>query len=512
MATESTTLEGSEKTGDTSPVTTDVPTLTATITTTPTPTITPTTQGATVTGGGGGGGAPPSETTSNILFIRNLVRPFTLVRLKELLEKTGKLVEDQFWIDKIKSKCYATYEKIEDAIQTRETLHGISWPDANPKKLIIEFATPEELEYHLNLDKNPPSSSSVPLQQQQQQQSSAQPLSSSSSRARTYSTKQDNLNELKESSKKEIINEKFDAVIRRGKLEKLDQGSSKDLKESNKQDRADKSEREKRPIREWDKEKFSHNDQPAEEIISPNKKKRANSASPEAKGRRNRDAQQHREKNRIHKESEEGDGNLAHKDDNAGEHESPAKLLDDLYKKTKATPCIYWLPLDEDQAKKRAELRAENLKKREEEMAAREATRKSRLEKQQRQRRRTPPPYERRERSPVAYKGREPAFNRRAGPGRGSYSGRRSQPSRLRDRRSRSRSSSVSRSRSRSRSYSRSRTRSSSRSRSRSVARKRSRSRVSRSPRRNGANYVRRSSRSRSRSPPPKRMVSPRRR
>lgn len=27
------------------------------------------------------------------------------------------------------------------------------------------------------------------------------------------------------------------------------------------------------------------------------------------------------------------------------EEEPPAKLLDDLFKKTKATPCIYWLPL-----------------------------------------------------------------------------------------------------------------------------------------------------------------------
>lgn len=29
--------------------------------------------------------------------------------------------------------------------------------------------------------------------------------------------------------------------------------------------------------------------------------------------------------------------------------ESPAKLLDDLFRKTKATPCIYWLPLTNEQ-------------------------------------------------------------------------------------------------------------------------------------------------------------------
>ena len=30
------------------------------------------------------------------------------------------------------------------------------------------------------------------------------------------------------------------------------------------------------------------------------------------------------------------------------EEEVPAKLLDDLFRKTKATPCIYWLPLTDE--------------------------------------------------------------------------------------------------------------------------------------------------------------------
>lgn len=29
--------------------------------------------------------------------------------------------------------------------------------------------------------------------------------------------------------------------------------------------------------------------------------------------------------------------------------EAPGKLLDDLFRKTKALPCIYWLPLTKDQ-------------------------------------------------------------------------------------------------------------------------------------------------------------------
>jgi hypothetical protein len=35
-----------------------------------------------------------------------LVRPFTVNQLKELLARTGSIVEAGFWIDKIKSKCY----------------------------------------------------------------------------------------------------------------------------------------------------------------------------------------------------------------------------------------------------------------------------------------------------------------------------------------------------------------------------------------------------------------------
>lgn len=46
---------------------------------------------------------PPSA----ILHITNLVRPFALSQLKELLSEDGSLVTDGFWINKIKSHCFA---------------------------------------------------------------------------------------------------------------------------------------------------------------------------------------------------------------------------------------------------------------------------------------------------------------------------------------------------------------------------------------------------------------------
>lgn len=57
--------------------------------------------------------SPPIHEQSNILFITNLVRPFTLSQLKNLLQRTGRIAENGFWIDRIKSKCYVIYENEE---------------------------------------------------------------------------------------------------------------------------------------------------------------------------------------------------------------------------------------------------------------------------------------------------------------------------------------------------------------------------------------------------------------
>lgn len=49
--------------------------------------------------------SPPRFPVSKTVHVRNLVRPFTVNQLKALLSKTGEIVEDSFWIDKIKSHC-----------------------------------------------------------------------------------------------------------------------------------------------------------------------------------------------------------------------------------------------------------------------------------------------------------------------------------------------------------------------------------------------------------------------
>lgn len=50
--------------------------------------------------------SPSIVKVTNILLIKNLVRPFTLTQIKELLSRTGTILENGFWMDRIKSKCY----------------------------------------------------------------------------------------------------------------------------------------------------------------------------------------------------------------------------------------------------------------------------------------------------------------------------------------------------------------------------------------------------------------------
>lgn len=82
---------------------------------------------------------------SNILLIQNLVRPFTLTQLKEVLTKHGSIIEDKFWTDKVKSKCCVMYESVESAQLTKESLHGQQWPSSNPKTLKVSYTTEEAL-------------------------------------------------------------------------------------------------------------------------------------------------------------------------------------------------------------------------------------------------------------------------------------------------------------------------------------------------------------------------------
>ena len=77
--------------------------------------------------------------------VTNLVRPFTVNQLKDVLSRTGQIAEDGFAINKIKSVCIVKYSKAIQAKQTVTALDGVKWPSGNNKNLKVEFSSEEAL-------------------------------------------------------------------------------------------------------------------------------------------------------------------------------------------------------------------------------------------------------------------------------------------------------------------------------------------------------------------------------
>ncbi|XP_048867456.1 apoptotic chromatin condensation inducer in the nucleus isoform X3 [Brienomyrus brachyistius] len=233
--------------------------------------------------------SPPRGKITNIVHVCNLVRPFTLGQLKELLSRTGTLLEEDFWIDKIKSHCYVTYSSTEEALATRSALHGVKWPQSNPKFLSVDFAEKEEVDFHRGL-----------------------------------------------------------VVPERGPGEEPPGPAARPLERDQRAEREREMERRERARgeREWDRDKVRDFGRPGEEREGAERRSRS------------------RDRERRRKERGKSKERKADKKEKAPE-EPPAKLLDDLFYKTKAAPCIYWLPLTDEQVVQREKERAERMKERE---------------------------------------------------------------------------------------------------------------------------------------------------
>ncbi|XP_030259438.1 apoptotic chromatin condensation inducer in the nucleus [Sparus aurata] len=240
--------------------------------------------------------SPPRGKVSNIVHISNLVRPFTLGQLKELLSRTGTLVEEGFWIDKIKSHCYVTYCSSDEAVATRAALHGVKWPQSNPKVLRVDFCQQDELDFHKGLGAA--------------DRPGAEEQGPGSGRGRA-------------SGLPSLLQERDQWAEREREMERREKA---------------------RAEREWDRDKVKEFGKPGEEK--------------EGGPRRSRSRERRRKERGKSKEKK------TEKKDKAAE-DPPAKLLDDLFRKTKAAPCIYWLPLTEEQFVQREAARAERTKERE---------------------------------------------------------------------------------------------------------------------------------------------------
>uniref|UniRef100_A0A4W5JT72 Apoptotic chromatin condensation inducer 1b n=1 Tax=Hucho hucho TaxID=62062 RepID=A0A4W5JT72_9TELE len=269
--------------------------------------------------------SPPRGKVSNIVHVCNLVRPFTLGQLKELLNRTGSVVEDGFWIDKIKSHCYVTYSSTEAAVATRAALHGVKWPQSNPKVLSVDFCEQNELDFHRGL-------LTVDPREEHRPQPGVGP---GGPKVRPG-----------------VLPPLMDGRGDRGVVGGVRDQWAEREREMERRERT-------RAEREWDRDKVrDFGGKPGEE---------------RERGRRSRSL----DRERRRKERDGKEKKTDKKD------EPPAKLLDDLFNKTKAAPCIYWLPLTEEQANQRGKEREERQRKRkehqEEEDKKREEERKERI-------------------------------------------------------------------------------------------------------------------------------------
>nr|XP_057924233.1 apoptotic chromatin condensation inducer in the nucleus [Doryrhamphus excisus] len=263
--------------------------------------------------------SPPRGKVSNIVHVSNLVRPFTLGQLKELLGRTGTLVEDGFWIDKIKSHCYVTYSSSEEAVATREALHGVKWPQSNPKVLSVDFCQQDELDFHKALG-----TADKPATEERWPGST-----------RCLAT-----------GLPSLLPERDQWAEREREMERREKARSE---------------------REWDRDKVREFGKPGEE------------KDKEAGGRRSRSRDGRRKERAKSKEKK------SEKKEKAAE-EPPAKLLDDLFRKTKATPCIYWLPLTEEQTMEREAARAERMKEREKRLKQQQEEKEKKREEERKER------------------------------------------------------------------------------------------------------------------------------
>uniref|UniRef100_A0A3B4CXA7 SAP domain-containing protein n=1 Tax=Pygocentrus nattereri TaxID=42514 RepID=A0A3B4CXA7_PYGNA len=251
--------------------------------------------------------SPPRGKVSNIIHICNLVRPFTLGQLKELLNRTGTVVEESFWIDKIKSHCYVTYSSKEEAVATCEALHGVKWPSSNPKVLRVDFCEQDEVDFHKGLLTGDDPRVTGPVARP----AAAPPPLMPPARER----------ERERERERDI-----------GTTAVRDQWAERE-REMERRERT-------RSEREWDRDKVRDF------------------------GRDDRDAGK-RSRSRDRRRKERGKSKERKAEKKEKPEEPPAKLLDDLFRKTKAAPCIYWLPLTEEQAAQRSLERAERMKERE---------------------------------------------------------------------------------------------------------------------------------------------------
>ena len=95
------------------------------------------------------GEAPKSERApTEYLHVRGLVRPLNVKQLQALFEKSAPIdraAADFFWTDAIKTHCIVKFCTPEEAARVREATWGLKFPETNPGFIRVEFCSREEI-------------------------------------------------------------------------------------------------------------------------------------------------------------------------------------------------------------------------------------------------------------------------------------------------------------------------------------------------------------------------------
>ncbi|XP_065321755.1 uncharacterized protein LOC135929160 isoform X2 [Gordionus sp. m RMFG-2023] len=339
-----------------------------------------------------------SNNASSIIHVSNLVRPFTLRQLKEEFQKYGEFDETKdFWIDKIKSHCIVKYLNAESALEAYNNLNKQKWPLSNPKLLKVEFTDQNELDSYKNnqsLDKSFTPSTTNRYNAKLSTDTEIPDLNLSTTHSEGGMDPQEfhllkNLAPLlppgallqQHSHRRGVIKKKHDDKIITEKESVANTSSTKSPEEMDTTDASNKLEDIQTSP---GKVRYHPTMMAIHHLISKDTKENSNSNKGENKekeggnrilyinipGKGNKPVNADEDpltlKRREDREREERgriritkDGKDERRRDIAVPEDKtkskPGQMMDELFRKTIISPCVYWLPLSETKAKERLE-------------------------------------------------------------------------------------------------------------------------------------------------------------
>ncbi|VDQ01158.1 unnamed protein product [Trichobilharzia regenti] len=246
---------------------------------------------------------PAKHPQTDIVYIRFLVRPFTAEQLRQMVTTHYGPVVD-LWLDKIKSSSLIRLQTVEYAEKCREGLDGSRWPSMNPRVLRCDYASIDLFEW---MKVNGDTSDAVPPKHLLLGETSTSSVAESQT-VKVSEEKSGKLSTL-------ILSGNFVPTVNSGRVVS---GSSELQRDGKPADLRRKLERANR------------------DLEAPN------TAAIMMKSRQNES-----------KDALPPAPTPPSLTDTKPKSEEPAQLLNNLFRKTTATPSIYWLPLTAEQVNQR---------------------------------------------------------------------------------------------------------------------------------------------------------------